>query len=125
MNNRFFNFLVLAHIDKLCIERRTEKGIWQNLHQFYLIETTESIDIAALHEQEHYKPFVKNKTKPQLETTLKQRLTHQLIESKIYFLQLKTIPENLPKNGFWVKRIDLNKYAFPKTLVSFLETVAK
>ena len=45
VKKRFFNFLVfISHDGKSILEKRTGKGIWQNLYQFPLIET--EIDIA-------------------------------------------------------------------------------
>jgi len=40
VKKRFFNFLVfISHDGKSILEKRTGKGIWQNLYQFPLIET--------------------------------------------------------------------------------------
>ena len=46
IRHRYFNYLVIIdQHKKTIIEQRTEKGIWQNLYQFPLIESKESIDV--------------------------------------------------------------------------------
>ncbi len=40
VTNKHFNFLVVLSEDgKTIFEKRTKKGIWQNLYQFPLVET--------------------------------------------------------------------------------------
>ena len=43
IRQRFFNYLVVEHGDKIYIRQRTEKDIWQNLYEFILIETDRMI----------------------------------------------------------------------------------
>lgn len=120
VQNRYFNFLVLKYKDELWIERRSEKGIWQNLHQFYLIESAESIDDSDLWQNEFLVAHKQNIKKLSFLSQTKQRLTHQLVESKFFEVTLKDQEIFLPQEGFWVKSAQLNDYAFPKTLVDFI-----
>lgn len=122
VQSRFFNFLLFQYQDEIWIERRTDTGIWQNLHQFYLIESEYSIDQKILMEY----PLVNN-CKPQIVSLqfanqYKQRLTHQLIESKFYLVELKDKPDFLKQRGLWIKRNQIDDYAFPKTIVDFLQS---
>ncbi|MES2477846.1 MAG: A/G-specific adenine glycosylase [Bacteroidota bacterium] len=121
VQNRFFNFMVLQCKDEIWIERRTEKGIWQNLHQFYLIETDAVIDEKEMSTLPQIMALHKDVSGIQFSAQLKQRLTHQLIDSKFYSVSLKSKPRSLPDSGFWIPLKDLDNYAFPKTLVDFLE----
>lgn len=122
VQNRFFNFMVLQYNDEIWIERRAEKGIWQNLHQFYLIESEKIVDEGEWEKLPQIKDLQHHIVQSKFSAQLKQRLTHQLIDSKFYNIQLKSKPSTLPDSGFWVSIKDLNHYAFPKTLVDFLET---
>lgn len=122
VQNRFFNFMVLQYNNEIWIERRTEKGIWQNLHQFYLIESDKIMDEDEFQKLPEIKNLQGNIVEWNFSVQLKQRLTHQLIDSKFYYIKLKSKPRTLPDSGFWVSLKDLNHYAFPKTLVAFLET---
>jgi len=119
VRNRYFNYLLLLHEGKLWIHKRTEKDIWQDLHEPFLLETAEKISPAALE-------LMPELLQLQLPGSLrpaghkKQRLTHQLIETVFYIIELDHIPQGLPEAGIWVPVSDLHKYAFPKTLTSFL-----
>lgn len=122
VQNRFFNYLVLQYKDEIWIERRTEKGIWQNLHQFYLIETSNSVEEQELVLHPEFLDLKLKIKSVKFKSQYKQRLTHQLIESKFYVVQLKSKPDNLSHDGNWISLQDLNNYAFPKTLVDFIES---
>jgi A/G-specific adenine glycosylase len=120
VQNRYFNFLLLRYKDELWIERRNEKGIWQNLHQFYLVESPESIDQDSLWQNDF---FIVHKLKIKhfaFISQSKQRLTHQLIESKFFEIELSDKKLSLAADGLWIKAAQLNDYAFPKTLVDFI-----
>lgn len=121
VKNRFFNFIVLQYKDEIWVERRAESDIWQNLHQFFLIESAESIDNTLLQQNEAFKMWDSSSAELCFEKQYKQRLTHQLIESKFYKIQLKRKPENLNGKGFWISKDNLMDYAFPKTLVDFID----
>lgn len=118
---RFFSFFVLEHADTVWIQQRTEKGIWQGLHQFYLVELEQPADLNILMgaEVELFRQHAKGPAV--LAATYRQRLTHQLIESRIYRLKLTAKPSGLPEGGIWVPINELTRYAFPKTLVTFLK----
>lgn len=121
VQNRFFNFLVLNYKDEIWIERRSEKGIWQNLHQFYLIESTKSIALSTL-QQDSF--FVNNKSLIKelvFDSMYKQRLTHQLLESKFYTVRLSSKNIALPEQGFWLPISQLKNFAFPKTIVDYID----
>ncbi len=52
---------------------------------------------------------------------IKQRLTHQLIESKFFTVSFEKKPTSMPEDGMWVKLSDINNYAFPKTISQFID----
>ena len=37
---RWFSYFIFHHNKKKFVQQRTAKDIWQNLHEFYLVETT-------------------------------------------------------------------------------------
>jgi len=122
VQNRFFNFLLFQYQDEIWIERRTDTGIWQNLHQFYLIESQANIDEKELSANLIFKNCKQQIDALQFAKQYKQRLTHQLIESKFYIVDLNEKPEFLNQQGFWIRRTQINDYAFPKTIVDFLQS---
>lgn len=98
----FLSFqVVINDQNQILIEKRTEKGIWQNLYQFPLLEDKKNIvepnDFS--HSSKEYKHL----------------LSHRKIQAQFFFLDhLET------KSGIWVNVKDLEKYAFPKLIVNFL-----
>ncbi|HTN18328.1 MAG TPA: A/G-specific adenine glycosylase [Chitinophagaceae bacterium] len=120
VQHRFFNFIMLRYRDEIWIRKRTEKGIWQNLHEFFLIESENGISVPELKDFPVWKKILPQGIQPMLLATSRQRLTHQLIDSKLYSVVLQEKPEHLPAEGFWVKAEQIGNYAFPKTLVDFL-----
>lgn len=116
--SRYFHYLVLYSADQVWIRKRTGKGIWQDLHEFYLIETEAPAAIGLLKDTRMAK--VAN---PEWEHlgSVKQRLTHQLIYSEFYRAAVAD-KSLLPEDGFWVRRESLDAFAFPKTILSFMKT---
>jgi A/G-specific adenine glycosylase len=120
VKKRYFHYLLIHTADKVWIQKRSGKDIWQNLHEPYLIEAEQPLDTASLVQQDAYKKLGIAKVKPEYEGNLSQRLTHRIIESRFFSLHIpKAIP--LPGDGSWQPVSQLKKLAFPKTLVSFLE----
>jgi A/G-specific adenine glycosylase len=114
VTERYFHYFVLQVGDEVYIRERTAKDIWQNLFEFYLVETgqatlqPEDLPVADTEQVSLPSPVFSNR----------QRLTHQLIISDFYLFTLKEKPGNL-KKGLWIKSSLLKNYAFPKTILSF------
>ena len=114
VKQRHFHYLILQVGDLIYLQQRTSKDIWQNLFEFYLIESEHPFysDVAW----QSIKPFVLELSESTY--TNRQRLTHQLIISDFYYVKLKSIPPSL-KSGIWVQQAFFKNYAFPKTILSF------
>ena len=119
---RFFNYLQVEHKNKIYINQRTGKDIWQNLHEFILVESE-----SLLPEKEFLKlPYItflfgKNNFRvTKISRILSQKLTHQTIAGRFFHITIKnpTIPlmkyKMVSKNG-------LEKLAFPKFIASYLQ----
>ncbi len=121
VRNRYFNYLLLKWEGKIWIHKRTDNDIWENLHEPYLIETTEPLTANTLSGNPEFKNLNIAYSQIIYEGRVTQRLTHQLINSSFFSINLvKKITIN-SLNGMWLTTNDLKKTAFPKTLVSFLE----
>lgn len=117
IKERWFQYFVLQFGDEVYIQQRTGKDIWQHLFEFYLIEAK---DFEQHPDWQSFKPYVTQK-----QTSVfygRQRLTHQLIQSCFHVLQLKAKPPFL-KDGLWLKVGDLSRYAFPKTVLAFINNL--
>lgn len=117
IRERWLNYFVLKHEDKILIRQRTSKDIWQQLFEFVLVETQEAVSSTKLLElfkmqyQVEGLPF-------KAAHSARQKLSHQFIHFCFVELELKH-QQDIP-GFFWVKMSDLKKYAFPKSLQEFV-----
>jgi len=118
VRNRYFNYLVIIDGKRNTIlEQRTDKGIWQNLYQFPLIETEKSIAIS-----EFKASSSKNETLKDLdfefslynENDVVHKLSHQHLHTKFWIIEVIHLPE---------KGISTNKikdYPVPTLISEFI-----
>ncbi|MES2703865.1 MAG: A/G-specific adenine glycosylase [Bacteroidota bacterium] len=121
VKKRFFNYLLLQYRDTLWIHKRTGNDIWENLHEPFLIETTEPLTINTLHVHHLFKDLQLGNAEISYSGAQSQRLTHQLIQTHVFTVRLASKPKSLSANGLWLDAEGLKKTAFPKTVVSFLK----
>ena len=93
VKKRYFNYLVVTTpSQKTLVQQRKSKGIWQNLYEFPLIETTGILEKEALIKHpdfirwEKHKPLSFEKAYP---TAVKHLLTHQQLWIQFWRLELK------------------------------------
>lgn len=117
---RWFYYFVFEHDGKILIHQRSGKDIWQNLHEFYLLETEEPVkwdEVAVkkwLKDQIGISKAVVNEISP----LSVQQLTHQQIKGQFISVQLESIPAFLKKYP-WYSSKALQKMAFPKFITQF------
>jgi len=119
VRNRYFHYLLLHAQQHIWIRKRSEKDIWQDLHEPYLIESDTPLDTAGILRTAPFRQLHTGGAELMYEGSLRQRLTHQLIETRFFSLQLGE-QADIP-GGSWVPQTALPELAFPKTLVSFFE----
>lgn len=114
---RYFNYLIIEQNNKLLIEQRKGKGIWEGLHQFPLIETKSIVSISN---------FIK---KTEIEARIidvsdefKHVLSHQLIYAKFWKIELKDLSHSCFQNAFSIQQKDLDNYAIPRLIEKYLES---
>lgn len=122
IKKRYFNYIIASWQDKVYIRKRTADDIWQNLHEFVLIESKEAADSTALLAGAEFRqlfgaaPYEITRISKQF----KQQLTHQTIHSQFINIELAQ-PLALP--GYQLTSMDtLDKLAFPKTITTFLQS---
>ncbi|MGG8496025.1 A/G-specific adenine glycosylase [Tenacibaculum sp. TC6] len=83
VKNRFFNYMVVVTTNNTTVlEERKEKGIWQGLYQFPLIETTKNVNIHELiSTQEFNKLFTQEVT---VKLFNKEEIVHKLSHQHLY-----------------------------------------
>lgn len=121
VKTRHFHYLLFIYNEQLWIRKRTGKDIWQNLYEPFLVEADTKLDKKDLLQHELIKPFNLSKQLLVYDGSLSQRLTHRVIRSEFYSIFLESKPKPLKQTGLWVPLSEISGYAFPKTLVSFIE----
>jgi A/G-specific adenine glycosylase len=121
--HRWFYYFLFEFEGKILVHLRTGKDIWQNLNEFYLLETEEQVKwnetsvMAWLKEQIGIRKAIVKQISP----VTVQQLTHQQIKGQFIRVELKIIPPFLQKYS-WQPADNLRKFPFPKFITGYLET---
>lgn len=119
VKNRFLNYLIFEdEIKNTQIQKRTEKGIWQNLYEFPLIEMQKDVDfdeiIPLLSDQ-----FSEKHTIVAVENLhlmpIKHKLSHQSLSIQFWKIKIK----GLLMNGLAFSEV--KKFPFPIVIYNFIE----
>lgn len=120
---RYFDYFLFKLNGKLWIQKRGPGDIWSGLYQFYLVEN----DKIVTADNAYFQQVLSNQLMIDLEEVkitnarkiYQQQLTHQLLTFRFFTIELKKMPKAFEK-GDWVSAKNLQKFAFPKTINSFL-----
>ena len=120
---RYFDYFCFSVGEKWLIQKRSEGDIWANLFQFYLVEQEKQMQPNENYLKEVLVNQLSIDPKSIIEKVIhksyQQQLTHQLLTLRFIQIELKFIPKVF-ENGIWVSKRSLNKYAYPKTINSYL-----
>lgn len=119
---RWFYYFVISCKNRVYIRKRTARDIWQNLHEFLLVEKTHRLSQKELLLQPPLQslPEANMAENIQVSKLYTQHLTHQTICGQFVELQLQKAP-SLGKDFKAVLRRDLDNYAFPKFMITYLQ----
>jgi len=115
---RWFYYLVIELDDEVYVRKRGIKDIWENLYEFFLIETKDAILLENMNIVEE---LIGNVAFEQLQISpvYKQLLTHQTIRGQ--FVRIK-INDRIELKGYnIVKKKALEKMPFPKYIGNYLK----
>lgn len=120
--DRYFHFFVIRGEDKILMEERISKDIWQNLYQFPLHESQFNRKL----NKKELDLFLSKELGLDMSHTISlskgpkaQLLTHQRIISRFYELQLENGISL--QRGFWFRKDELDHMAFPKIIDWYLK----
>lgn len=123
VRDRYFTYLVFRNNGKLAMRERTDRDIWQNLHDFYLLETDElKAELRDLVLSETIRGVVQKGVlaEPQISST--QLLSHQRIRAQFYLIDL---PDeaigSLPTDLQWYAFEEINHLPKPVLITNYLE----
>lgn len=116
---KYFNFLVFVSKDhKTILEKRKGKGIWQNLYQFPLVETSEEQNYNMFKDRIKGHPLLKNvsfELLPYNKGTIIHKLSHQHLYTKFWIVNV----DALTVEGVLVDKI--HDFPVPVLIGDFLD----
>jgi len=119
VRNRYFNYLVVEdENENTVIQKRTSKGIWQNLYEFPVIETDKVEDYEYVYGQVQENFFKDNEVVSFIgynEESIIHKLSHQHLYIKFWKVSLKGTVENGINNEV------LKTFPFPIVIHNFIE----
>ena len=116
VTNRYFNYLVFEDSEgKTIVNQRTEKGIWQNLYEFPVIESDKIVEEGEIFEliNKKYSDIIHISILPEF------AIIHKLSHQKLHIQFIKVTLEKTLPNGLSIK--DLKKLPFPIVIHNFIE----
>ncbi len=119
---RFFTYYLLDDGKHVYLEKRTADDIWKNLYQLPLIEQEAELSETELLNRSI--PFIEDGKYNivSVSASKKHILSHQIIRARMIHVE---ISENasIPKSFIKVKQKDISKFAVPRLLELFIETL--
>jgi len=119
VKNRFFNYLVIINpSSRVVLNQRKGKGIWRNLYQFPLIETSKEIDIKELTTNNKFRQTINTKISNISlfnEKPIIHKLTHQHLSVKFWVINVN---EEI-KNSISISNFE--KYPVPILIHKFAQ----
>lgn len=119
----YLNYLVLKWEDKICLHKRSDKGIWRNLYDFPCIESKEPMSVEEVLSSRELRQLIGNvqfavsKTSP----TFTHKLTHRTLLAQ--FIEIKLSQEMPPietKDIFLARERELENYPIPRLIDLYL-----
>ncbi len=117
---RHFLFVLVKSPKGVLVRKRTEKDIWQGLHEFLLIESTD-----AFHRNEQsisswlLAHFGIRSNVQSISDEYAQQLTHQTIKAR--FAEAETKSSAMVEGFAWVDLSTNHSVAFPKIIRNYME----
>ena len=121
--SRYFYYFILSWKGRYYIRQRKGSDIWQNLHEWVLLERTEALETDASGFRTALSTLLGTLQGEirQISAIQKQQLTHQSISGRFIRVELQQpLPEN---SGYTLASPqELNRIAFPRYITRYLET---
>lgn len=117
--HRFFYYLVVENEGNLLVGKRTTKDIWQNLHEFVLIEAASRIHPLQILDSVPDKALISQPYEVvSVSDFFKQSLTHQDIHG--CFIHIRLPAGDSPPGYSFLNKQAVSQLAFPKLLNDYL-----
>lgn len=115
--NRYFHFMEFNENDRLYLEKRMKKDIWQHLFQFPMIEVQEELDVTTVKQMlnQQYGMLPVDVSEP-----IKHILTHQRIYAYVWKFDSFPAASLIPSGWLSIQKSDLQDYPIPRLLDRYL-----
>ncbi|QDK82880.1 A/G-specific adenine glycosylase [Spirosoma sp. KCTC 42546] len=125
VRERYFTYLVFRHNGKLALRERMARDVWQNLHDFYLVETEVSKDaLQDLPLPELIDSLLQLGVVASLPIESVQLLSHQRIRAKFYLIDLpEEAISRLPTDLHWYTPEEISHLPKPVLITNYLENL--
>lgn len=111
--NRFFNYLVFFDGEHTVLKKRTDKGIWQGLYDFVLIEKETAAELTV----EDLKVY--NPIRFRLDGEFIHILSHQKIQATFWVVEVETIETD--EKQVIVPLTEVEDYPLPQLLIRYIK----
>ena len=117
---RWFYYFLFEYEGKILVNHRMGKDIWQNLYEFYLLESEDAVkwDETAVTNWLKEQIGIHKAVVSNISPVSAQQLTHQQIKGQFITVRLSSIPVFLKKYQ-WKTVNSLQKLAFPKFIKQY------
>jgi A/G-specific adenine glycosylase len=117
---RWFYYFLFEQEGKWLVNQRMGKDIWQNLHEFYLLETEDAVkwDETVVKNWLSEQIGIRKADVSKISPVFVQQLTHQQIKGQFITVRLNSIPPFLKKYQ-WKTEKSLQSLAFPKFITQY------
>ncbi|MDR0866239.1 MAG: A/G-specific adenine glycosylase [Candidatus Symbiothrix sp.] len=118
----YFYYFHIHDSDSLYINRRSEKGIWQNLFEFPLIESEEPLDFEQLSRTAQFREWFQgeNTDFKLIIENRKHVLSHRVLYASFYEVALEKLPET-PDKFTKIKSGEIDNYPVHRLMQYYLE----
>ncbi|MDF2449665.1 MAG: adenine glycosylase [Bacteroidota bacterium] len=121
IKNRYFHYFLFNYEDWIYIQKRTEKDIWQNLYEFFKIETEGMKEPAEILKHPSLIALDTGFNIKKITISKKHILSHQHIFASFYEMEI-TKPMNTKMTR--IKRNQLETIAFPQLIIKYLKSLS-
>ncbi|MBD2701119.1 A/G-specific adenine glycosylase [Spirosoma sp. BT702] len=121
VRERFFNYFIFRIDGKMAMRERTDKDIWQNLHDFCLVETDEpKALLRTIPLPESVEKLVERSILVEPPVTLTQLLSHQRIRATFYLMDVTEGDLNsLPVGLNWYTYKEISQLPKPVIITNY------
>jgi A/G-specific adenine glycosylase len=123
--NRYFTYFIISAGERKLVRQRIEKDIWQNLYEYFLVESESTNTWEQVVAASHL-PFATNDISEVIikGPVFKQQLSHQTIYGR--FIEVNCYREFIaPGNYEWKSGIEIKNLAFPRIINSYWQDSAQ